>query len=385
MPQILPYTTIPLTAGGGTVNLLNTDNRFIYFVTGNDTLTSSWTIQLDGGETPTLGTVFTFVYNATMALDGNSITFFGKGINTFADTPCLITCTYGYNAEADDNLWNVIVSVDAVSDGPIDGADIEAGTTPLTALANSTPAYLIVYNSSGIPTAVPITGDVAITNTGVVSFTAGSIVNADINAAAAIAVTKLAAGTTTQILLMNGTTPTWTTVSGNVTISASGVVTIAATSITQTELANASVGTAQIIDLSVTNGKLANGGIQPSKLTTLARTEVLTIFVSFETDGLGTQYLDLAIPGTVSKAVARVSTTIAATDAATIQLQDNSGTNLTGGLITIPLSSTVGTAVSVSPSANNVFTAGQSMRLVLTKTTPGGSANVIISYQRADS
>ena len=55
----------------------------------------------------------------------------------------------------------------------------------------------------------------------------GSIVNADINASAAIAVSKLAAGTAGQILQNNGTpTPTWTTVSGDVSISNTGVTTV---------------------------------------------------------------------------------------------------------------------------------------------------------------
>lgn len=59
----------------------------------------------------------------------------------------------------------------------------------------------------------------------------GSIVNADINASAAIAVSKLAAGTAGQVLLNNSTpTPTWTTLSGDVTVSSSGVTTVAAIS-----------------------------------------------------------------------------------------------------------------------------------------------------------
>lgn len=54
----------------------------------------------------------------------------------------------------------------------------------------------------------------------------GNIVNADIATAAAITVNKLASGTSAQILLNNNSpTPTWTTISGDATISSSGVVT----------------------------------------------------------------------------------------------------------------------------------------------------------------
>ena len=57
----------------------------------------------------------------------------------------------------------------------------------------------------------------------------GDVVNADISTSAAIAVSKLAAGTSAQILLNNSTpTPTWTTVSGDVSITNAGVTTVTA-------------------------------------------------------------------------------------------------------------------------------------------------------------
>lgn len=60
----------------------------------------------------------------------------------------------------------------------------------------------------------------------------GTIVNGDINASAAIALSKLASGTSAQIVLANGSgVPTYTTVSGDVTISNTGVVSIAANSV----------------------------------------------------------------------------------------------------------------------------------------------------------
>jgi len=55
-----------------------------------------------------------------------------------------------------------------------------------------------------------------------------TIVNADVNAGADIAVTKLAAGTDTQVLLNNGTTPTWTTLTGDVTVNGTGATTVGA-------------------------------------------------------------------------------------------------------------------------------------------------------------
>ncbi|NDD48765.1 MAG: hypothetical protein EBZ28_02740, partial [Alphaproteobacteria bacterium] len=71
------------------------------------------------------------------------------------------------------------------------------------------------------------TGTVVTTgDTGTVTSTMladGTIVNADINASAAIALSKLASGTSAQIVLANsGGVPTYTTVSGDVTISNTG-------------------------------------------------------------------------------------------------------------------------------------------------------------------
>ena len=94
------------------------------------------------------------------------------------------------------------------------------GTTRLTA------------NASGVVTVANLgTGIVHADSSG--NLTSSLLVNADIAAfgTANIAVNKLAAGTSAQILLNNATpSPTWTTLSGDATISNTGVVAIAATS-----------------------------------------------------------------------------------------------------------------------------------------------------------
>ena len=57
------------------------------------------------------------------------------------------------------------------------------------------------------------------------------ISNAQINNAAAITVSKLASGTSGQVLLNSSTpTPTWTTISGDATVSNSGVITVSGSS-----------------------------------------------------------------------------------------------------------------------------------------------------------
>lgn len=74
-----------------------------------------------------------------------------------------------------------------------------------------------VGNSSNSPTAVTLSGDVTITNAGVSSITAGSIVNADLSASAAVAFSKMASLTASRAVVTDG----------------SGVITTAAPTATQ--------------------------------------------------------------------------------------------------------------------------------------------------------
>lgn len=102
----------------------------------------------------------------------------------------------------------------------------------LTAGSNTaidlTDGHIFVGNAQNIATDVAMTGDVTISNAGVTAITAGAIVNADINAAAAIAYSKLATMATGSILLGNAGVPTATAMSGDITIGATGVTAIGA-------------------------------------------------------------------------------------------------------------------------------------------------------------
>jgi len=87
-----------------------------------------------------------------------------------------------------------------ITDGTIVNADINASAAiALTKLANVTAAQIIVGNASNVPTAVAVTGDISISNAGLVSITADSIVNADIKSDAAISGSKIVPGTTSVV------------------------------------------------------------------------------------------------------------------------------------------------------------------------------------------
>lgn len=85
--------------------------------------------------------------------------------------------------------------------------NIDANTISLDRLANPGSAKIILGNASGVATATTVSGDVTISNTGVTSITAGSIVNADISGSAAVAFSKLAQGSATSVLGVSGNTP----------------------------------------------------------------------------------------------------------------------------------------------------------------------------------
>lgn len=112
------------------------------------------------------------------------------------------------------------------------------------------------------------TGTVVTTgDTGTVTSTMladNTIVNADINTSAAIALSKLASGTSAQIVLANSSgVPTYTTVSGDVTISNTGVVTIAENSValgtdtTGNYMSDVSAGTGVLVSHTPAEGSTA--------------------------------------------------------------------------------------------------------------------------------
>lgn len=91
---------------------------------------------------------------------------------------------------------------DLLTINPLTGQLGSISGTPLTATLSS--GQIFVGNASNVATAVNVTGDISISNTGVTSIVAGSIVNADINATASIAFSKMAVQTASRLLGTDG-------------------------------------------------------------------------------------------------------------------------------------------------------------------------------------
>ena len=178
--------------------------------------------------------------------------------------------------------------VTAIASGVIVNADINASAgIELSKLATSTAGNIIVYNASGVPTAVAETGDISISDTGVTAIASGVIVNADVNASAAIAHSKLANATDGQVLLGTTTTGvvTATTVTGDVTITGAGVTSIASGAIVNADInASAAIDKTKISGTAITagdtgtvtstmisDGTIVNGDINASAAIALSK------------------------------------------------------------------------------------------------------------------
>jgi hypothetical protein len=103
--------------------------------------------------------------------------------------------------------------VDGGTISNIVNADINASAAIAhTKLASITASHVLLGNASNVPTATAITGDVTVTSGGVTAIGSGVIVDADVSASAEIAVSKLADGAARQLLQTDaaGTGVEWT-------------------------------------------------------------------------------------------------------------------------------------------------------------------------------
>jgi hypothetical protein len=148
-------------------------------------------------------------------------------------------------------------------------ADVVAGG----ALASG---KIILGDALGAPQPVTPTGDVTITNAGVTAIAADSIINADVKTTAAIAWSKLAALATGQLVVGNGGVPTATTLSGDVTVNASGVAAIGDAKVTAAMLAGAVPYSKLTLTGALLNADVnASAAIAWSKMAPLADGKIL--------------------------------------------------------------------------------------------------------------
>jgi uncharacterized protein YjbI with pentapeptide repeats len=148
-----------------------------------------------------------------------------------------------------------------IADATIVNADIS--TTAAIAhskLANITAGSVLLGNASNVPTSTALSGDVTVNSSGVTAIGSGVIVDADVNASAAIALSKLATGALpTAITVASANIVDGTIATGDIANSAITTAKIADANVTTVKIADANVTTAKIADASITVAKLAAG------------------------------------------------------------------------------------------------------------------------------
>jgi len=151
-----------------------------------------------------------------------SLTFEGPTPDLFETTLAVADPTADRTLTFPDVDGTIITSGDSgtvtstmIADGTIVNADINASAgIAFSKLATLTSAHFLLGNASNVATATQITGDISVSNAGVAAITAGSIVNADISGSAAIAASKIVSGSTSGagvLQLSDSTTSTSTT------------------------------------------------------------------------------------------------------------------------------------------------------------------------------
>jgi hypothetical protein len=191
-----------------------------------------------------------------------------------------------------------------IGTGVVTNADINtAAAIAVSKLAAGTSAQFLVNNATPAPAWVSMSGDATITNAGALTIANNAVTNAKVSTSAAIAVSKLAAGTTGQVLMNNNTpTPTWTTFSGDVTVGTTGTTAIATGVIVNADLsASAAVAVTKLASGSAGQVLLNNSTPTPTWTS-------LTGDVTIDNTGVTTIATGIIVDADISASAAISST-----------------------------------------------------------------------------
>jgi len=187
-----------------------------------------------------------------------SLSFEGSTADAFETTIAVTDPTADRTITLPDTTGTIVTTGDTgtvtstmIADGTIVNADVNASAAIAhSKLANITAGQVLLGNASNVPTATALSGDVTVDSSGVTAISSGVIVNADVNASAAIDFSKLASLASANILIGNASNvATSTAVTGDVTISNAGVTAIAAGAIVDADInASAEIAVSKLAD-----------------------------------------------------------------------------------------------------------------------------------------
>ena len=150
--------------------------------------------------------------SGSLVFEGSTVDAFETTITVADPTSSDKTITFP------DTTGTVITSGDTntVTSTMVDASLVNANLAANASIAFSklaalTSAQILVGNGSNVATAVAVTGDIGINNAGLTSITAGAIVNADVSSTAAITGSKITTGTTSAVGVLQLTDSTSST------------------------------------------------------------------------------------------------------------------------------------------------------------------------------
>lgn len=349
--RITAAATVTIPSGG-------LASAIYVYSSGAVTLAGNYT--LSNASTPSPGTKWRVYY------DVSSITPAGNSISLFGQT--LTANQIAKGGYLDFTVFRNHTGVNAISVSGAPNSFLTAGVIPKEALDTTGQGRVILGGASNVTTSkyfgtnayipigdgttlasVDVTGDIDIANTGVTAIQAGVILNADINASAAVTRSKLATGTADHVLINDG----------------SGVMSSEAV----LDAVRGGLG----LDASAETGFVTfNAGTA----TIGGKIDVLPVSVSFDTLEQSTYQFYVPYSGTILPSNAFVTKDIeAAGGDATITVKINN-VAVTGGVITIPAGSLQDTGWGNTPSAGHTFAANSVIYLKTAKTNAGGKALV---------
>lgn len=300
-------------------------------IAGTVTLTGGLVVSPSG--TPTTGQRVIVTWNASVTPSGNTITIFGETVPTeLAARNFVAECLW----DGTGGPWVVnilpdfagvgIVDSDRLATDSVTTAKIEDNAVTLAKMAGLAKGKIIYGDASGNP--------------------------ADIELGSADG--RMLVGDTT-----NGVAAV--DMSGDATITKAGALTIA----------NDAIITAKILDANVT----------PAKLSASSNKGQFAVQLEFdEVAKIGVIKYQICSTCTIDGIYATVNR-VPATNTATVIPKNHGLVAMTGGQIDITTALALGNIVSVFPTANNTFTAGEQMTLETSKTTAEAcTITVVVCY-----
>lgn len=333
------HTTIP--TGGGTSSIVVDNPAYSqvtdYYYSGTGTFSGSYTINANA--VPATPIRLRIWYFGTMTLGTNQFTVFGKTLTNeqVASGGVVVDCFYDTTSSA----WKVAV-LDSTEIGSKDYEGVKSRTLTtgggtITLVAGVDKQYQYLTGSGSL------SGNWSITSSG--DFPDGHSYFIKYNA---------------------------TFVPGSSTVTIFGVT------LTDSQVTAGNLMVHAYYDATALTWRTQ---LYINPATDFSKTELVTVPVSFEAGEQGANSIYVPYNFEIVGASASVTKAIAATDAATVTLNIN-GVAVTTGVITLPLSSAIGTSVSITPTALNTGAPGSYISAVGAKTTAGGKSIVSLYLKR---